>query len=163
MMKQMPLPPENIWSSISDNNHIVWERGVKANKASYRDLRQWIYLLPRALLKPVLVAGDVGKSIDNMTFDLSSMSIYEILAEHVTETPIRLSGATLDQVLYYVSKGKPIIAMTGHSDAVLIYGYDTYNIFMVDPAKGKTVKLGIQDSTELFEKAGNIFISYLSQ
>ena len=77
--------------------------------------------------------------------------------------PIRLTGTALDQVLYYVSKDRPVIAMTGHSDAVLIYGYDTYNIFLIDPSQGKTVKLGIQDSTQLFEKAGNVFISYLSQ
>lgn len=150
---------------LSDNNHIVWERGVKANKSIISGFETMDISASQSSVEACikLLARHVGKSIDNMTFDLSSISIYEILAEHVTETPIRLTGATLDQVLYYVSKGKPIIAMTGHSDAVLIYGYDTYNIFMVDPAKGKTVKLGIQDSTELFEKAGNIFISYLSQ
>jgi uncharacterized protein YvpB len=58
-----------------------------------------------------------------------------------------------------VSKGRPVIAMTSSTDAVLIYGYDAYNIYMIDPKQGKAVKKGIQDSTNLFENAGNIYIS----
>jgi hypothetical protein len=68
---------------------------------------------------------------------------------------------TLDDVLYYVSEGRLVIAMTNGTDAVLIYAYDTFNISVVDPKFGRTDKIGLQDSKKMFEKAGNIFISYL--
>ena len=150
---------------LSNLNRLVWERGMKANKNIISQF-DTVDLSPtqntmESCIK--LIANYMGKNIDNKNFDFINTSTYDIFIQHLDSEPIRLTGATLDQVLYYVSKGRPVIAMTSHSDAVLIYGYDAYNIFMIDPKLGKTNKLGIQDSTQLFEKAGNIFISYLSQ
>jgi uncharacterized protein YvpB len=108
-----------------------------------------------------LMAKYLGKNIDNKTLDLKDTSALEILNKDLKVEPIRLTGSTLDQVLYYINKGRPVIAMTGYNDAILIYGYDAYNIYMIDPKQGKSVKIGLQDSRDLFENAGNIFISYL--
>ena len=49
--------------------------------------------------------------------------------------------------------------MTGYND-ILIYGYDAIIIYD-RPQTRKSVKIGLQDSRDLFENAGNIFISYL--
>ena len=38
-----------------------------------------------------------------------------------------------------------------------------YNTYLYDPQKGETYPYGMNDSTELFEKAGNIFISYVEK
>ena len=43
------------------------------------------------------------------------------------------------------------------------FGYDEYNTYLYDPQKGETYPYGMNDSTELFEKAGNIFISYVEK
>ena len=40
---------------------------------------------------------------------------------------------------------------------------DTINELRYDPQKGETYPYGMNDSTELFEKAGNIFISYVEK
>ena len=156
---------ESVGVVINSLNSVVWERGVKANKhiiTRFDDMD--IPTTDNTLDSCIkLVARYIGKNIDNKSFDFRSISAYEVFIRYLNTQPIRLTGATLDQALYHVSKGKPVIAMTGQSDAVLIYGYDAYNIFMIDPKQGKTIKMGIQDSTQLFEKAGNIFVSYLSQ
>ena len=150
---------------LSNLNRLVWERGIKANKNIISQFETMDLSPTQNTMESCikLIANYMGKNIDNKNFDFINTSTYDIFIQHLDAEPIRLTGATLDQVLYYVSKGRPVIAMTSHSDAVLIYGYDAYNIFMIDPKLGKTNKLGIQDSTQLFEKAGNIFISYLSQ
>ena len=92
---------------------------------------------------------------------LQGKSIYEVLAETAGKTPVRLTGITLEEALYYITQGKPIIAMTGLHDAVLIFGCDNFNINVVDPLQGKIRKIGLQDSKVMFEGAGNVFISYL--
>jgi hypothetical protein len=150
---------------LSNINKLAWERGVKANRNSITQFEGMNLSISQNTIEDCikLIGRYIGKNIDNMKFDLKSSSAYEILISHLNLDPISLSGATLDQALYYVSNGRPIIAMTGYNDAVLIYGYDAYNILMIDPKQGKTIKMGIQDSTQLFEKAGNVFISYLSQ
>ena len=76
-------------------------------------------------------------------------------------TVIDLSGCTLDSVLYEISAQRPVIAKTGENTSVVIIGYDEYNTWLYDPASGETYPYGMNDSTALFEAAGNIFISYI--
>lgn len=78
-----------------------------------------------------------------------------------TGTIIDLSGCTLDCVLYEISAQRPVIAKTGENSSVVIIGYDEYNTWLYDPATGETYPYGMNDSTALFEAAGNIFISYI--
>lgn len=72
-----------------------------------------------------------------------------------------LSGCTLENVLYEVSAQRAVIAKTGENSSVVIVGYDAYNTWLLDPATGEVKPCGLNDSTELFQKAGNIFITYL--
>ncbi len=72
---------------------------------------------------------------------------------------INLTGCTLEQVLYYVSHGKPVIGMTT-AGPVTIVGYDEYNTHLVDPKTNNWYYFGINDSTAMFEAAGNVFLTY---
>ena len=40
-------------------------------------------------------------------------------------------------------------------------GYDEYNTYLLDPATGEVAPYGMNDSTALFQKNGNVFITYL--
>lgn len=154
---------EGVGVVLSNSNNLVWERGVKANKRVISELETMNLTTSSNTIESCikLLASYASKNIDNKTFDFRNTSVYDVLASNISKEPISLTGATLDQVLYNVSMGRPVIAMTGQDDAVLIYGFDAYNIFVIDPNQGKSVKMRIQDSTQLFETAGNIFISYL--
>ncbi|MDO4647341.1 MAG: hypothetical protein Q4B26_01735 [Eubacteriales bacterium] len=76
-------------------------------------------------------------------------------------TVIDLSGCTLDSVLYEISAQRAVVAKTGKDTSVVIVGYDEYNTYLYDPKTKETYPYGMNDSTELFEKAGNIFLSYI--
>ena len=51
--------------------------------------------------------------------------------------------------------------MTDKGNAVVIYGYDTFNIMVINPKNSGVSKIGIQDSASLFGNSGNVFFSYL--
>lgn len=74
---------------------------------------------------------------------------------------IKLSGCTLESVLYEVSAQRPVIAKTGENSSVVIVGYDAYNTYLYHPETQETEIYGLNDSTALFEAAGNNFISYI--
>ena len=74
---------------------------------------------------------------------------------------IDLSGCSLDNVLYEVSAQRPVIAKTGTNTSVLLVGYDEYNTYLYDPSTGQTSPYGMNDSTALFESAGNVFLTYI--
>lgn len=73
----------------------------------------------------------------------------------------RPTGCSLENVLYEISAQRAVIAKTGADTSVVIVGYDAYNIWLLDPATGKVSPYGMNDSTALFQQAGNVFISYL--
>lgn len=78
-----------------------------------------------------------------------------------TGTVIDLTGCSLENVLYEISAQRAVIAKTGADSSVVIVGYDEYNTWLLDPATGEVSAYGMNDSTELFQNAGNIFISYI--
>jgi hypothetical protein len=72
-----------------------------------------------------------------------------------------LSGCTADEILFYVSEGSPVFAMTGSDSAVLVTGYSASRIYYYDPATNSTLSKSLKEADEWFEKAGNIFFTYL--
>ena len=87
----------------------------------------------------------------------------QILADSLDAQVMNLTGCDLSTVLFYVSEGKPVLALTGPSAAVVIVGYDQQNTILMDPATGKISKKGMNDSREFFEAYGNRFAVYLEQ
>ena len=90
----------------------------------------------------------------NGTTDASS------LQAGVDGTVLDLTGCTLDEMLYYISKGQPVLAVTSDG-AVTIVGYDEYNTHILRPGAQEWEYYGMQDSTDWFERSGSRFLTYL--
>lgn len=76
-------------------------------------------------------------------------------------TIIDLTGCSLENILYEVSAQRAVIAKTDADSSVVIVGFDEYNTYIMDPSTGEVKPYGMNDSTTLFQKAGNVFITYL--
>ncbi len=76
-------------------------------------------------------------------------------------TILDLTGATLSEVLYYVSLGNPVYAYTGDDSALLIVGYDNTSIICFNPETNENKKMSMTEATDYFESFGNVFVSYL--
>ena len=50
---------------------------------------------------------------------------------------------------------------TGPDTSVVIVGYDAYNTWLLNTDSGEIYPYGMNDSTALFEQAGNIFLTYV--
>ena len=118
----------------------VWERGNKKTKIQ----------IGTEELPDILLQG---------TYDIKTLK----KSLKKTGTVIDLSGCSLDSVLYEVSAQRPVIAKTGTNTSVLIVGYDEYNTYLYDPIKKETYPYGMNDSTDLFQKAGNVFITCIEK
>ncbi len=86
---------------VNAKQQIVWERG---NKKTKLDLD--INTFPGAFMEYSLDVNAIQAKMDKTILDLS--------------------GCTLEQVLYFVSEGTPVLAKTPDG-AVIIGGYDEYN------------------------------------
>ncbi|MDF2906443.1 MAG: putative rane protein [Herbinix sp.] len=157
---------DNIGVVWSNNRQLIWERGVKSTKNTIIEFENMTWSASsentiETCIKLLLNYQKVNVSAKKLSVDKSSA--FDVIAKYSKYTPIRLTGITLDDALYYVSKGRPVIAMTDVSNAVIIYGYDAFNIMVIDPLTNRTKKIGIGDSANMFAAAGNVFLSYLEQ
>jgi hypothetical protein len=89
-------------------------------------------------------------------------TIMEILQDNLEDAEVLdMTGCDLDAVLYYVNRDIPVLALLNNGEAVLITGFNEYNIVVMDPTTGTLSKKGINDSTEWFKENGNNFVTYI--
>ena len=106
----------------------------------------------------MLQSGGVYKSSEE---EIRRKSLVGVLSDNLDADVLDLTGCPLRDVLYYISRGYPVMAMTGQGSAVLITGYDGKNTILYDPKENRTYKYGMNDSKSLFERSGNRFITYI--
>lgn len=149
---------------ISSHHQLVWERGgsfllnsisgIENVKVSHdiTSIGACAYM--------VLKADHVNVKAKELSE--SKLSIYDMLAQYMTH-PVNLTGANLEQVLYFVSNGKPVIAMTSKNTAVVISEYTQTSVTLINPNSGKTEVVSRSQMAQTFKNAGNKFISYMCE
>ena len=89
--------------------------------------------------------------------------VEDILRANMIEADvIELDGCTLKSVLYYVSKGWPVMALMNNDEAVLILGFENQkSVEILEPRIGSVHGLGMAEAEEWFKQNGNHFITYI--
>ncbi len=149
---------------LNRDNRIVWERGGRFNSHTLSGIERvrtsgradsmdaCIYMLLRSEYIQ-LHLSDIGKMDGAVT---------DILSQYVDE-PLNLSGITLDEALYFVSSGCPVIAMKDDKNAVLITAYTQVGVTIYDPKTGQTQTMYHENADSMFSAAGNIFYSVMKE
>lgn len=89
-------------------------------------------------------------------------NVLEILEDNLEDAQILdLTGCSLDAMLYYVNRDLPVLALLENGEAVLVTGFNEYNVVIMEPSTGTLYKKGMNDSAEWFEENGNSFITYI--
>lgn len=108
-----------------------------------------------AILKFEGIVRDVSDMLE------MGSDVVSILEQNLEgRTVMNLRGCSLDMVLYYPDREKPVLAVLKDGSAVLIVGFNEQNVVLMDPADGRVYKKGINDSRSWFEENGNQFIAY---
>lgn len=89
-------------------------------------------------------------------------TVMDILENNLENVQVLdLTGCNLDTVLYYVNQDIPVLAMLEDGKAVLLTGFNEFNVVIMDPSEGTLEKKGMNDSTQWFEENGNRFVTYM--
>ena len=149
---------------VTDHNgQVVWNRGDRkarsvltlANETEPLAASDSLEGALRLLLEQEGVYTDVRSSLD------SGKSAFQILQQSSQKQAENFTGCNLSSVLYYISEGEYVLAMTAATEAELIVGYDAQNIYVLNPLTGKTTKMGQKDAAAKYETTGNVFFSFL--
>ena len=97
-------------------------------------------------------------------------SVTGILSAMLPERSVlNLHGCTLNQILYYLNLGHPVLALTGEEQAVLLTGYDAQNLLICDPSVPENPEEGtgpertvpMAEAEAFFAASGNQFFSVI--
>ena len=149
---------------VDKNQRYVWKRSRKTNQTALRGM-----LVGDDDKNACSIAQSINAMLEREGINISVSALMEqgetpkeILKNALRDVRVLdLTGCAIDEVLYYISNGAPVFAMTDADDAALIVGYDSSHVTIYDPIKGTTYRKNIADADETFAKAGSIFFTYL--
>ncbi|MCI8464792.1 MAG: hypothetical protein HFI63_02865 [Lachnospiraceae bacterium] len=164
-------PAEAIWLVydqmgvvVGNDQNYVWTRAnrrtealaepVEGQKAASEDgrLSACLSMMLREAESPVDAATELA----------AGKSAYEILDSLPSGKAVDLHGCILNQMLYYVNRGCPVMAMTKGSQAELILGYDIYkNLIIYNPLTGEKELMPEEEAEKYYGAYGYPFISWV--
>ena len=72
-----------------------------------------------------------------------------------------LGGCSLEAMLYFINQDIPVLALLEDGEAVLLIGFNEFNVVVMEPSTGRLYKKGMNDTREWMEENGNPFIAYI--
>lgn len=149
---------------LSSNQQFVWQWGQtpayggfasKLDTIQARDVKD----SKNACMAMVLQYEGIQAKYTDLVLANESMEV--MLQRYLGKRSLNLSGATLEQALYYVGKNAPVIAKIKENYYVVITSYNSTHIRYTDPVKGMSIK----EDRKKMEKicSEKVFYSYLKE
>ncbi|MBQ6550213.1 MAG: hypothetical protein IJL78_02260 [Lachnospiraceae bacterium] len=148
---------------VDEDMNYVWTRGT-------RDLYKTISIQPyeaynrngtlAASLR--ILCAQEGIQLANVERDLADgLSPVEIISAALRNfRGVSLYGCTLQEVLYFINAGHPVLAVMGDREAAVITGYDTKSVTVYFPYTGSSEQMETAAAELYFSENHNRFISY---
>ncbi|MBQ4536652.1 MAG: hypothetical protein II994_03415 [Lachnospiraceae bacterium] len=149
---------------VDESGNYVWIKGNRVNKNQIMAIKEETVTEEKNSLAVCLDTILKFEGIIRNSQELLAQgeTVAEILGENLENAQILdLTGCNLDAVLYYVNQDIPVLAMLQDGEAVLITGFNEFNVVIMNPKKGTLAKMGMNDATEWFAENGNSFITYV--
>ncbi|MBQ6995047.1 MAG: hypothetical protein IJN64_11260 [Lachnospiraceae bacterium] len=158
------LAYEKVGTVVNEDGKYIWKRSGRSTRnqimAIKGSLMEEDTSALAVCLETILSYEGVSRNVQSMLDH--KMTAIEILEESLLDTQVlELSGVNLDAVLYYVNQDIPVLVTLEDADAMLVIGFNELNIVVMNPNNGNVYKMGMKDATHLFEKHGNLFVTYL--
>lgn len=150
---------------VDDSGRTIW---IKGNRVVRNQIMAITAPEETEEYNSLAVCLDTMLAFEGIVRDTASwlergMTPQEILAESLEGQAeiLDLGGCSLDAVLYFVNQDIPVLAILEDGEAVLLTGFNEYNVVIYEPSTGRLYKKGMNDTQEWMEENGNPFITYI--
>lgn len=150
---------------VDDNMEYVWARRSRSTEKNLAevsvipsaDVSGYVSTCVNGMLKYCGIEADSASEL------AQGKSTIDVMNSHMNgQKAIDLAGCNLDEMLYYVDNGYPVLGMLENVNCVLIVGYDFYNAVLLNPGTGQIYKQGLEETAAQFEQYGNRFAAIYS-
>ncbi len=160
------LANENMGIVVDGSQNYIWMRARKTSQQAFtgltpNDADADAGSIVKCISAMLMRKGE-GVSVKSLVEN--GMTPKEVLENTLKDCVVLdLTGCSVEEIIFYVSNGSPVFAMTGTDSAVLVVGYTSSTISYYDPDTGQTSVKSWEQAAEWFENAGNIFFTYLDE
>lgn len=111
----------------------------------------------------MLTYNDVTVSVSELIG--AGSSAVDVLKNNLPDKEILdLQGVSSEDIIFYISQGNPVFAMTGNTSAVLVTGYSSNGaLYIYNPDNGATTSMSYEDADRMFYNGGLHFITYMTK
>lgn len=150
---------------VDDNIEYVWARRSRSTEKNLTnvsltpsgDVARYVSACVNGMLKACGIEANAAEEL------AQGKSTIDVMNSHMNnQKAIDLAGCSLDEMLYYVDNGYPVLGMLENVNCILIVGYDFYNAVLLNPGTGQTYRQGLEETAAQFEQYGNRFAAIYS-
>lgn len=149
---------------VDSRGECIWRKGNRVTRNQIMAIKQPEIAEEKSSLAVCLDTMLAFEGIMRNTEQLlaQGQTVMEILESNLEQAQILdLTGCNLDSVLHYVNQDIPVLAMLENGEAVLVTGFNEFNVVIMDPVEGTLEKHGMNDSAAWFAENGNKFVTYV--
>ncbi|MBR0382317.1 MAG: hypothetical protein IJH71_07780 [Eubacterium sp.] len=149
---------------IDSNENVVWE-SVFDSYARVSGMDNVVKTGKKKSLEGCLsmIAAVNGITVKPSAIKTKGKSEAALLEKYSGHRALNLCGCSTDEILYYVSKGCPVLAKYKKGRYVVVMSYNSTNIRYLNPVTGKSISKDRAEVTRELKKAGNVFYSYINE
>lgn len=108
-----------------------------------------------------MIAALNGRNMTPDEIERKPGTVSDLMELCTGKKTLSLTGCSLDDVLYYINQGCPVLARYSDTKYVVVMSYNSTKIRYLDPVTGLSTVEARAQITDRFKKQGNIFYSYL--
>lgn len=150
---------------VNDRGRTIWIRGNRVLRnqimaITAREVTEEKNSLAVCLDTVLALEGIVRNSEEQLRRGQTALQILEQGLDGQAQV-LDLGGCSLDDMLCFINQDIPVLALLEDGEAVLLTGFNEYNVVVMEPATGRLYKKGMNDTREWMEQNGNPFITYI--
>ncbi len=147
---------------ITSKQKTIWEKSGILEYATVGDDVSLIGSSADDSLKACvgMILSYEGKNVPLKELKESDDDIFTIINDEIGCDLIDFKGCTMDEMMYYICKGHPVITkLDGHY--VLLTSFNSERIRYYDPVKNEVVVTSYSDVNDKIKSGGNVFYGYV--
>ena len=152
---------------IDSHEQVLWECiFAEYNKVAGMDDVIKVKKKTNSLAACLAMIGAVNGNkytVSELSDQLSHESVDEVLELCSGHKTRNLTGCSTDEILYFISKGSPVLARFGEGRYIVVMSYNSTKLRYLDPVTGLSTAVDRPGLTKKLEKAGNVYYSYLQE
>ena len=141
----------------------MWERGNRALRYEIKGAEKFGVAKGESTLTACVqkMMDMAGASVDVSEERASGKSVLEIIDTYSGGEAVDLTGCEIEQILYIIGRGTPVIAFTDHENAILLVGYDQGYVTYVNPADESKKTVFWDRVKEMCADGGKVMVGYV--